>query len=402
VAILEKHQGLDNAASLQEYEEVALTLGGDAFTDLKDRIEAEAQEAHARLASVEAGWVERSSALESSQDKLTAFKNEISEAKLAVKTSTKAVEAARSEVQKVKIAGKSNAGNPKLVSEKIRSLEAIDKDVFQPLKQASVKGAQGKNKLKHLQKVGKRFGFHEVLLNTTMPKVALKCIDRRQTFDRLVLDQMEAEIAKKHAELENNLKDEKSLKFDREVALQTAQKALADAQHQRDSIGSRLADAEKALLVGKQSVVAARRDLKKFDKDSQIIVRESRQLESKLNAFLDGPFSVFKKLEAFLLPAPLVKPVTREMQSTETRNALTKALTRIGTMTVPPSPKEMEEDGGEDKKLEGVGADQKIVADEEQRREPSKNAEDVGSVEEGNDNEQNNTDEEDLEETDKE
>lgn len=74
---------------------------------------------------------------------------------------------------------------------------------------------------------------------------------------------------------------------------------------------------------------------------------------------------------------------------------------RIGTMTIPASPKEMEEDGGEDEKVEGSSADQKTVADTE---EASKNEEGVGhAVGAGEDeNEQDNTDEEDLEETDKE
>jgi len=265
------------------------------------------------------------------------------------------------------------------------------------LKQASVKGAQGKKKIKQLQQVGKRFGFHDVLLNTTMPRVALKCIDKRQTFDRLVLDQMEAEFAKKHADLENNLNDEKSFKRDREAALQIAQNGLVDAQHKRDASASRLVEAEKSLATCKQSIVVARRELKKFDKDSQVTVRESSQLESKLNAFLDGPYAVFKELETFLLPPSLAKPATPEMQSTETRTALTKALTRIGTMTIPPSPKEMEEDGGEDGTVEGSSAVQKTEADKEE--DESNNEEDLENAEEDDNELENHTDEENLEET---
>jgi peptidoglycan hydrolase CwlO-like protein len=284
-ALVEKHKTLDASAKLQEYEEVALQMASEAFTNVKDRIEAEATDAQTQLASVESGWSERSAKLESAQAQMAKLKCEIAEAKQDIKISAKAIESARLEVQRTKAADRNGVGNPKLVSEKIRSLEAVEKDVFQPLKQASVKGSQGKNKMKHLQKVGKRFGFHDVLLNTTMPKVALKSIDKRQTFDRLVLDQMEAEFAKKHGELENVLKDEKLVRLDREAALEAARKSLADAQHQRIAHASRLAEAEKALVLGKQAVVAARRDLKSFDKDSQKILRESAQLETRLSAF---------------------------------------------------------------------------------------------------------------------
>jgi len=377
VAILEKHQGLDTSASLQEYEEVAVQMAGEAFADVKERIEAEAKEAQVKLISVESGWVERSSTLDSAQEKVAKIKKEIAEAKLGVKISIKAIESARLGLQKTKAADKTGLGKPKLVSEKIRSLEAVEKDAFQPLKQGSVKGAQGKHKLKHLQKVGKRFGFHDVLLNTTMPKVAFKGIDKRQTFDRLVLDQMEAEFAKKHVELKKALQEQKSVKLDQEAAVSMAQKILADAVHERNAHASRLAEAEKALALGKQALVSARRDLKKFDKDSrQKIVCESTQLQAHLNTFLDGPFAAFKKLEMLLLPPELVKSSKSEVESIETRTALTRALTRVGTMAVPPSPKEMEEDGDiSGKILEKVnGADREDLDDTDKNDEDLKDA----------------------------
>jgi|EP00427_Karlodinium_veneficum_P024331 hypothetical protein len=386
VAILEKRQGGDTSPLLQEYEEVAVQMAGEVITDVKGKIEAEAKEAQAKLISVEAGWAEKSSILEAAQEELTKIKSKIVEGKLGVKTSIKAIESARLEVQKTKAADKIGAGKPKLVSEKIRSLEAVEKDVFQPLKQATAKGAQGRHKLKHLQKVGKQFGFHDVLLNTTMPKVALKCLDKRQTFDRLVLDQMEAEFAKKQVELEKALKIEKSVKLDREVALDMAQKNLADAVREQEVHASRLAEAEKALVLGKQALVAARRDLKKFDKDSrQKIVRESTQLETHLSTFLDGPFAEFKKLEV-LLPSQLVKPPSCELQSTETRSALTRALTRIGTMAVPPSPVEMEEDGDKhDADHENAGDDRVEQEDDAAEDEQEDNEEDPDETEQEDD-----------------
>jgi hypothetical protein len=364
-ALVEKHQILDASTKLQEYEEVALQMASEAFTNVKNRIEAEAGDAQTKLASVESGWAERSAKLETAQAQVAKLKCEIVEAKQDIKISAKAIESARLEVQRTKAADRNGVGNPKLVSEKIRSLEAVEKDVFQPLKQASVKGVQGKNKMKHLQKVGKRFGFHDVLLNTTMPKVALKSIDKRQTFDRLVLDQMEAEFAKKHVELQNTLKDEKSVRLDREAALQTARKSLADAQHRRIASTSCLAEAEKALVLGKQALVTARRDLRNFDKDSQKIIRESKQMETRLGAFLDGPFAAFQKIEISYTCA-LDKPPSRDMQSTDTRTALTRTLTRIGTMAVPPSPEEMEDVDLIEKHVLGVGkVEQENDTDEE-------------------------------------
>jgi len=183
------------------------------------------------------------------------------------------------------------------------------------------------------------------------------------------------------------LKLEKSVKLDREVALDMAQKNLADAVREQEAHASRLAEAEKALVLGKQALVAARRDLKKFDKDSrQKIVRESTQLEAHLSTFLDGPFAAFKKLEVLLLPSQLVKPPSCELQSAETRTALTRALTRIGTMAVPPSPVEMEEDGDKhDADHENAGDGRAEQEDDAEEDDQEDNEEDPDETEQEDD-----------------
>jgi hypothetical protein len=365
--------------SLQKYEETALQSARKAFAKVRSRLEAEALDAHSELKCVEAGWVERSSKLESAQAELAKIKHDISQAKLDIKASAKAIESARLEVQKRKAAEKKYAGNAKLVFEKIKSLQAVEHEDFQPLKQASVKGARGKKKVKHLCKVGKQFGFHDVLVSKTMPQVALKSIDRRQTFDKLVLDQMEAEFAKKKKELEEALNDETASQLDRQAAVQTAENDLADAQAQRDVNATRLAEAEKSLSLCKESLEAARQDSRKFHKYSQKIVRENAQFEARLSNFLDGPFDAFRKLEVFLLPpCALAKLPSRQEEPAEIRTGLTRALTRIATF---------------EERFDRIDQDNKRNADKEELDEKKSNV-DEKELEE----QKSNADEEELEE----
>lgn len=149
---------------------------------------------------------------------------------------------------------------------------------------------------------------------------------------------------------------------------------LVDAQGQREASASRLVEAEKSVALCRQSLEATRRDLRKFDKDSQKIVLQSTQLEARLGNFLDGPLDAFKKLELFLsAPSPLVKLPSCQTQSTEMRTALTRALTRVGTMTLPPTVAEMIEDEDVQKEhLSQIASDKENYAEEEELEETDK------------------------------
>merc|ERR1711964_261558 len=91
--------------------------------------------------------------------------------------------------------GKLGGVSLKTVIKKKERLEATQKKAYGPLKEVRAQGLNGEKRLKDLRKVGKEFGFHQVLLNT-MPAILRKQPDRRQTFDGVAMQQFDTEFAK--------------------------------------------------------------------------------------------------------------------------------------------------------------------------------------------------------------
>jgi len=232
-------------APWQDCEKSAVATASKALCNIEARLGAEVHQAQTKL-DIAGG--ERSAhviAMEDAESEVAKAKHAIADAKFGIKASSKSIELAREEVQRAKVAQKSAVGDVKSVVAKVEQLESANKDAFQPLKQTSAKGASGKMKLQRLRRTGKQLEFHDVMLNATMPKVLMKSLSKRQTFDRFVLDQVEAEFSKKRAQFESSLQQQESAKRDCDIAIQTAQENRVESQQAHAAETSNLAKAEE-------------------------------------------------------------------------------------------------------------------------------------------------------------
>jgi hypothetical protein len=240
-------------APLQDYEKKAMSLASKALTSLEAKLYSDVREARAKLEQTESEKIARVTALETAEAGVVA------------------------------------------------QLEAVNKNAFQPLRQASVQGSTDKKKLLLLQNVGKRLEFHDVLLNTTMPKVLMKRLEKRQTFDRFVLDQVELEFDKKRLQLENSLQDQESAKRALETVAFVAKQNMVDSEQQRSAKFTKLKEAEASLKSFKKSVLLARRALKNIEIELLAISDNLSRTEVRLDAFCNGLSCAFQKLEMAIL-----------------------------------------------------------------------------------------------------
>merc|ERR1712048_1200827 len=78
---------------------------------------------------------------------------------------------------------------------KKRELQDVEENVYRPLKEARMKGSAGQKQVSGLCKVGKKHGLHRELLSIA-PAIFRKELEKRQTFDRLVLQNLGEQFEK--------------------------------------------------------------------------------------------------------------------------------------------------------------------------------------------------------------
>merc|ERR1712060_209626 len=105
---------------------------------------------------------------------------------------------------------------------------------YGPLKEASAGGAKGQKQLKNLCKIGKDFGFHEVLVGA-LPAILRKQPDKRRTFDGLAMTHLEAEFEKQKANLDSAIQNEEASLAERSTAVRVAHDSVANAKEQQQS-----------------------------------------------------------------------------------------------------------------------------------------------------------------------
>lgn len=284
-----------NGTHLQPFEEEAVKMVGVALDGIEARLVAELRKAQAKVTKVEADREAKASSFTEIERADVGLS--ILEAKKGLKRTAQDIQMVRQELQKAKAVEKKRAEEVKQVAVKVKQLEGIEKDAYQPLKQAVAKGSTCKQRLQQLRKVGKEFGFHDVLLNNTMPKVLLKSLDRRQTFDNKVLELADAEFAKKRAELDTAMKSQESARLVSGSAVQTALEMLTDFQKEHDCHARMLKEAEVSSSARRKSLGTMRRAMRDTESDMKTVTRDLTQAGKCLESFRNGPLAAFKDLE---------------------------------------------------------------------------------------------------------
>mmetsp|Transcript_2986 Transcript_2986/g.5449 ORF Transcript_2986/g.5449 Transcript_2986/m.5449 type:complete len:411 (+) Transcript_2986:89-1321(+) len=280
--------------SQHPYQEGAMAVVGEALTDIEARLSSEWEEAKAEY-EADADKSAREEALQQAESYISEQKQSIIDLKQAIKESAQAVTTAQEELNGAKMAQKSTHADKKRLEAKMMQLQTAEKDTYQPLKEASASGQKGTKSVKLLRKVGKDFGFHDVLMSV-MPFVLKKQPDRRRTFDGITMQQLESEFSKHGAALEAALKEREAVMEESSEAVQAAHAAVQDAKTQHSSNSKALTQAEDNLVAGKSALLDARRRVRTFDSELRKSERDLASKASRLQAFQQGPLAAFREL----------------------------------------------------------------------------------------------------------
>jgi len=284
----------DLSDSLHPYQEAAMAVVGEALTDIETRLRREFEEARA-VFEKDADKSAREEALCQAKAYLDEQQQQIQHLKPAIKESAQAMKSKQEELQSARAAQKSLRTEHSQLEAKIVQLQAAEKDIYEPLKETSAIGREGQKKVEVLQKVGKDFGFHDVLMDV-LPVVLKKQPNRRRTFDGVALQHFEVEVSRHSATLGAALKEREACIEETSEVLQALRSALDHAKTEHASHTSALAQARENLTTGKNELLEAQRRVRMFDSDMRKCVRDLEDKAAKLKAFQKGPLAAFQKL----------------------------------------------------------------------------------------------------------
>jgi hypothetical protein len=253
---------------------------------------------------------------------LEELRRTISESKATLKESTKAIDTCRHGLTNAQAAQKASQVKLNSAAAQLGQLQNVDRDMYQPLKARAAHGAEGFKQLKCIEKVGKRFGFPETLLESARA-VLKKELDKRRTFDGLVMSELETQFTKNYNIVESVLKDGQAEYQEQIDAAQEAQTRVDEAERAHKGCSQTLAEARAALAPAQATLIAARRNVRRLVPDAQKAMQGLDRAKARLNAFRLGPLVAFEELQKAWKPN--AEDVALEIEATATPNAKMQA-----------------------------------------------------------------------------
>lgn len=223
------------------------------------------------------------------QERLSASKEQLTAANKALVHAAKVLACKEAEKKKA-IA---NATSRRACLEK---LQLAQHNTYLPFKEAAAGGVEGCRSLRDLRKVGKEFGFHDILLHS-VPDVLRKTPSRRQTFDHMALDQLEKEFARHLERAQLSVETSRQHVATVEDSVQEAQKLHAAVADRQALAAQGVDEAEVSIADARLCVESTRSHLDNFKLEMLQAASTLESRKSRLDSFRKGPLAAFLALE---------------------------------------------------------------------------------------------------------
>lgn len=290
--------------------------------DIEHKLNEEVRAKQAVVNGASADKVAREMALVAATSRLAELRGAVRELTAASKATQKAVVEAQGTVERAVQAHNACKEELKSLHTKKAKLESIEKTTVVPLQLSQIKGGSaGQKRLKILQKAGKHYGFHDVLLSS-LPLIFKKHPDRRVTFDGLAMQSLNNEFQKRNAAFDLEIGTVEARLEEQAITEERAKSALALADERLKASGRACSDAELTAKAGVETLAESKKRVQLFSKDRSDSLRALKKAQMKLHKFQRGPLASFVKLKAALpvgLPVVATESSASEDRDTDTQ-----------------------------------------------------------------------------------
>eukprot|EP00929_Paragymnodinium_shiwhaense_P032298 TRINITY_DN17929_c0_g1_i1.p1 TRINITY_DN17929_c0_g1~~TRINITY_DN17929_c0_g1_i1.p1 ORF type:complete len:386 (+),score=186.95 TRINITY_DN17929_c0_g1_i1:74-1159(+) len=287
------------AGERHAFQETGLTMIESALKDVEAAAAKEVEDVQAKLANRDQDLAGREAAIGTAAREeaskigeaankaadLTIVGNELKHAEDALKQAADAQKAGDAPAAKLEA--------------KLAKLEAAQKDSLAPALSAALTRKEGLELDKVLLKAGVEASIVNSLLNSTT-----KAPEERGDFDKVVLSNVESDIATKMQELKAEIDKEAPGKTERAAAKDKAQAAYDAAKEKRDAAKAALTEAEKAVKAAQKALADAKSKVSGFSKEMKAAETGITAAQKKLAALREGPIALFATLKARTPPPP--------------------------------------------------------------------------------------------------
>eukprot|EP00927_Polykrikos_kofoidii_P084439 TRINITY_DN8895_c0_g1_i1.p1 TRINITY_DN8895_c0_g1~~TRINITY_DN8895_c0_g1_i1.p1 ORF type:complete len:473 (-),score=105.02 TRINITY_DN8895_c0_g1_i1:167-1492(-) len=279
----------------QQFQEPLVRLVSASLQEVESRLREDFRQWNAIVEDGDAVLAERESGVEMAEARLHDLKQAVKNRHAELEAAVKALHKSREERRSREKDCRREEATSRAVTAQFNELHATETNTYQVLKQAAAVGEEAQKGLTALRRVGKHFGFHEVLLDT-LPSVLKTKPEKRRTFDDIALKQLEVEFAKHISDREAEMKKSLLAVRDHQARVHDARAAVRDAEAEREAKTKEITRAEKEVEAGKAALKEARKKLRRFCTDVRSAPKNLAKAEKRLNSFIDGPLIAFKEL----------------------------------------------------------------------------------------------------------
>mmetsp|Transcript_63721 Transcript_63721/g.141908 ORF Transcript_63721/g.141908 Transcript_63721/m.141908 type:complete len:379 (-) Transcript_63721:89-1225(-) len=252
----------------------------------------EVDQAEEQQKILEAEQSEAQIQLKTAQEEVANCRTKLKESNKLITTESKALASCAAE-KKAAIA------EVKMADKECMQLEAVQEKMSQPLKQAEVRGPAARKQIHALCKAGQKVGFHQELLSVA-PAVLKKDLERRRTFDQLVVKSLDSEFAKQAKALRSKLEENQQNLEDQDRTLEAKKMAVANAKDAVKQTARRIEEATEAVETGRKSVAAAKKRIKGLPSVLKKANRNFQRVQGRFEKFRGGPLGAYLKHQPVL------------------------------------------------------------------------------------------------------
>lgn len=296
------------------YQATALNMLRETLGSIEDSMVKDMETAQAAVNEADANKQGREEKLSMAELHLASMQARVIESKEQLAAASKALAHAAKVLACKEAEKKKTIANATSRNTCLERLQLAQHNTYLPFKEAAAKGVEGGRSLRDLRKVGKEFGFHDILLHS-VPDVLRKTPSRRQTFDHMALDQLEKEFARHLERAMHSVEASRQEVASFEEAVQQSQK-LHTAVAERQALAARGVDEAEATAADARSCVESTRShLEHFKMEMLQSAHTLENSKACLDSFRTGPLAAFLALEG--LDGREVAPMPSGLGETE-------------------------------------------------------------------------------------
>jgi chromosome segregation ATPase len=304
------------AAERHPFQVQALEMIAQTVTMIEADLEKKVSEAQAKVENSGKDHAAHQAAVTAAEAKLAASQEEVTKLKENLAASASSEKDAKAEVVSAQAGLQAKKDELEGEGTKKKDLESA-KELYEELKTSKQLGKDQRTSLKTLIKVLKDFGLEDTVVDA-LSEVLLKDSAKLGTFDKIVLDQVDAKFPEWATSVESSIKACESL-------LEELPKSVADAEQQcaaRADDSKTLREALEAATVAASEAKTAVKDasaaLKAFEKTMPALESDLEEAKAELSSFKEGPAQAFEELKSLAAPKLVPDPVPEEAATAET------------------------------------------------------------------------------------